>query len=78
MRMSVPPKLVKCSFAILVLLFHNRPLCEVDRISPAGCGYARVSKTDSATRNLETKLHILQEFGIREEHIFSDDVTAPA
>ena len=45
---------------------------------PASCGYARVSKSDDATRNLETKLHILQEFGIREEHIFSDDVTAPA
>ena len=38
-------------------------------------GYARVSKTDDATRNLETQLHILQEFGIREEHIFADEMT---
>ena len=38
-------------------------------------GYARVSKTDDATRNLETQLHILQEYGIREEHVFSDEMT---
>ena len=38
-------------------------------------GYARVSKTDDATRNLETQLHILQKFGIREEQIFTDDMT---
>ena len=36
-------------------------------------GYARVSKTEDATRNLETQLRILQEFGIREEHIFTDE-----
>ena len=36
---------------------------------------ARVSKTDDATRNLETQLHILQEFGIREEHIFTEELT---
>ena len=42
---------------------------------PVTYGYARVSKTDDATRNLETQLHILQEFGIREEHIFSDEMT---
>ena len=47
-------------------------------MSPATCGYARVSKTDDAIRNLEINLHILQEFGIREEQIFSDDVAAPA
>ena len=38
-------------------------------------GYARVSKTDDATRNLETQLRILHEFGIREEHIFADEMT---
>ena len=38
-------------------------------------GYARVSKTDDATRNLETQIHILQEFGIREEHILADEMT---
>ena len=37
--------------------------------------YASVSKTDGATRNLETQLHMLQEFGIREEHIFADEMT---
>ena len=42
---------------------------------PVTYGYARVSKTDDATRNLETQLHILQEFGIREEHIFADEMT---
>jgi DNA invertase Pin-like site-specific DNA recombinase len=42
---------------------------------PVTCGYARVSKTSDATRNLETYLHILQEYGIREEHIFADETT---
>ena len=32
---------------------------------PVTYGYARVSKTDDATWNLETQLHILQEYGIR-------------
>ena len=34
-----------------------------------------VSKADDATWNLETLHHLLQEFGIREEHIFSDAMT---
>ena len=38
---------------------------------PVTYGYAGVSKTDDATRNLETQFHILREFGIREEHIFA-------
>ena len=42
---------------------------------PVTYDYARVSKTDDATRNLETQLHILQEFGIREEYIFADEMT---
>ncbi len=42
---------------------------------PATYGYARVSKTDDTTRNLETQLHILQQFGIRGEHIFLDEMT---
>ncbi len=42
---------------------------------PVTYGYARVSKTDDTTRNLETHLRILQEFGIREELIFSDEMT---
>ena len=32
---------------------------------PVTYGYARVSKTDDATWNLETQLHILQEYGIQ-------------
>ena len=32
-----------------------------DIIIPVTYGYARVSKTDDATRNLETQLHILQQ-----------------
>ena len=44
-------------------------------VLPVTYGYARVSKTDDATRNLETQLHILQEYGIREEHVFSDEMT---
>ena len=44
-------------------------------VPPVTYGYARVSKTDDATRNLETQLHILQEYGIREEHVFSDEMT---
>ena len=42
---------------------------------PVTYGYARVSKTDDATRNPETQLHVLQEFGIREEHIFTGGMT---
>ena len=38
-------------------------------------GYARVSKTDDATRTLETQLHILHAFGIRDELIFPDEMT---
>ena len=38
-------------------------------------GYARISKTDDAARNPETQLHVLQEFGIREEHIFTGGTT---
>ena len=47
----------------------------MQNIIPVTYGYARVSKTDDATRNLETQLHILQEFGIREEHIFADEMS---
>ena len=42
---------------------------------PVTYGYARVSKTDDATRNPETQLHVLQEFGIREEHILTGGMT---
>ena len=42
---------------------------------PVTCGYARVSKPDDATRNPETQLHLLQEFGIREEHILTGGIT---
>ena len=37
----------------------EQPLYEVDLMIPVTYGYARVSKTDDATRNLETQLHIL-------------------
>ena len=33
--------------------------------------HARSSKPDDATRNPETQIHVLQEFGIREEHILT-------
>ena len=42
---------------------------------PVTYGYARVSKTDDATRNPETQLNVLQEFGIREEHILTGGMT---
>ena len=42
---------------------------------PVTYGYARVSKTDDTTRNLETQLHILEQYGIRQEHILSDEMT---
>ena len=42
---------------------------------PITYSYARVSKTDDAARSPETQLHVLQEFGIREEHIFTVGVT---
>ena len=42
---------------------------------PVTYGYARVSKTDDTTRNLETQLHILEQYGIRREHIFTDEMT---
>ena len=42
---------------------------------PVTYGYAQVSKTYDTTRNLETQLHILQQFGIRGEHIFTREMT---
>ena len=45
-----------------------------DTTIPVTCGYARVSTTYDATRNLETQLHVLQDFGIREEHVFADEM----
>ena len=42
---------------------------------PVTYGYAGVSKTYDATRNVETQLHILQKFGIREEHVLSDQMS---
>ena len=33
---------------------------------PATYGYARVSKTDDATSNLEAQIHLLQGYGIRD------------
>ena len=42
---------------------------------PFTYGYARVSKLDNATRSPETQLHVLQEFGIREEHIITGGMT---
>ena len=42
---------------------------------PVAYGCAGVSKTDDATRNPETQLHVLQEFGTREEHIFTGGMT---
>ena len=37
---------------------------------PVSCGCAGVSKSDDATWNLETQLHVPQDFGIWENHIF--------
>ena len=41
---------------------------------PVTYGYTRVSKNDDA-RNLETQLHVLQDYGIRADHIFIDGLT---
>ena len=35
-------------------------------------GYARVSKADDEARNLETQLRLLDDYGIREDLIFTD------
>ena len=45
------------------------------KIIPVTYCYARASKTDDASRNLETQLQALQEFGIREEQIIADEMT---
>ena len=42
---------------------------------PITYGYARVSKTDDDSRNLETQLRLLADHGIREDLIFSDIAT---
>ena len=42
---------------------------------PITCGYARVSKTGDFARSLNTKLHITQLFGIREECILLEETT---
>ena len=60
---------------ILMSQFTEWALSEVELMIPVTYGYARVSKTDDATRNPETQLHVLQEFGIRKEHIFTGGMT---
>lgn len=47
----------------------------VNPVILATYGYAPFSKTGDATQNQETQLHILQEYGIREERIFADEMT---
>ena len=42
---------------------------------PVAHGYSRVSKPDAATQSPETHLHMLQEFEICEEHIFTGGMT---
>ena len=42
---------------------------------PVTYGYARVSKSDDAARNLETQLRLLADHGIREDLTFSDIAT---
>ena len=42
---------------------------------PLTCGYARVSKTDDESRNLETQLQVLAAHGIRQEHIFTGEAS---
>ena len=42
---------------------------------PVTYGYARVSKSDDAARNLETQLRLLADHGIREDLIFADIAT---
>ena len=44
---------------------------------PVTYGYARVSKSDDAARNLETQLRLLADHGIREDLIFSDIASRP-
>ena len=44
-------------------------------MAPVTYVHARSSKPDDATRNPETQIHVLQEFGIREVHIFSRGMT---
>ena len=46
----------------------------MDAIIPVTFDSALVSKTDNAIHNLETLLHILQEYGIRDELIFSGEM----
>ena len=54
---------------------HDRQRADMSNNIPVTYGYARVSKTDDATRNLETQLHILREHGIRDEHTLTDVMT---
>ena len=39
---------------------------------PLTYGYARVSKTDDSSRNLDTQLRILADHGIRDHLVFTD------
>ena len=42
---------------------------------PVTYGYARVSKADDDSKNLETQLRELGAYGIRQEHIFTDEAS---
>ena len=51
------------------------PMTMTMTLLPVTYGYARVSKSDDAARNLETQLRLLADHGIREDLIFSDIAT---
>ena len=42
---------------------------------PVTYGYARISKADDQSKNLETQLRELETHGIRQEHIFTDEAS---
>ena len=52
--------------------FKNARFLDTITMIPITYGYARVSKTDDESRNLETQLPELAAHGIRQDLIFTD------
>ena len=52
--------------------FKNARLLDKMTVIPVTYGYARVSKTDDESRNLETQLRELAAHGVRQDLIFTD------
>ena len=60
---------------VLIPPFKNARFLDTMTMIPVTYGYARVSKTDDESRNLETQLPELAAHGIRRDLVFTDEAS---